>query len=367
MKKVFAIAVAALVSLFMVSAAQAANEEPVAKTTIKPKLKSLYKNVATPVDLKIRADVDSPPSEVFITPMKNTLIRFPNGVKFVPKANMPVCTDAKLNENSALGNPKQVIEDCKKSVVGTGISTILLSKAKAAPLPDPILVIFHAGKSNTGNPKIKIYGYSQKTTVGILMTGELKNGILDVAIPVLSYDSSVLFYEFNIPGKPLVRPELDVNTRGLDQTYAQASCPTGTLKTSAEFTFGPRDPATGADTGPEYTVPAPETTQACKGLPGKPNAKLNVKVKGPKAVKRGKKGTFKVTIRNTGVLNATGVKVTSTGGGKANAGTVKAGKSKTVKVKAKVTGRKGAKKTLVFKVKGKGAKVATAKVKVRVK
>jgi len=252
-------------------------------------------------------------------------------------------------------------------VVGTGISTILLFQSKAAALDDPILVIFHAGKSASGNPKIKIYGYSQGTTVGILMTGELKNGILDVAIPVLSYDSSVLFYEFNIPGKPLKRPELEVNTRGLDKTYAMATCPTGTLTTGGEFLFGPRDPSTGENVGPEYTVESPDTKQNCKGLPGKPNAKLKLKAKGPKAVKRGKKGTFKVTIRNTGVLNASKVKVTSTGGGKANAGTIKAGKSKTVKVKAKVTGKKGSKKTLVFKAKGKGVKAATVKLKVRVK
>lgn len=366
MKKAFAIAVAAFVSLLMVSTAQAANEEPVAKTTIKPQLKSLFKKTATPVDLTIRADVDSPATEVKIMPMKNTLIKFPKGINFNPKPNMPVCTDAKLNAQSALGDPAAVVNDCKDSVVGTGTSTILLFQSKAAALDDPILVIFNAGKSANGNPKIKIYGYSQGTTVGILMTGELKNGVLDVAIPVLSYDSSVKYYQFDIPGKTLNRPELNVKAKGLDQTYVTATCPTGVLKTDGEFTFGTRDPGTGQDTSPEYTISSPETTQNCKGLPGKPSAKLSLKVKGPAKVKSGKKGTFKVTLKNTGVLDATGVKVTSTGGGKASAGTIKAGKSKTVNVKAKVSGRKGAKKTLVFKAKGKGVSAkATAKVTVK--
>ncbi len=79
-------------------------------------------------------------------------------------------------------------------------------------------------------------------------------------------------------------------------------------------------------------------------------AKINkVKVKGSKKVKRNKKSTYKVTIKNNGAVAAKNVKVKMTGKGvtgKANAGSIAAGKSKTVKVKAKFK-KKGKIKTNV--------------------
>lgn len=367
MKKVFAIAVAAVLSLLMVSTAQAGNETVTASTNIAPQKGSLYQAYPTSAKLTIRADVHVPDSEATVTPMKNTLIRFPDGLSFNPNSKVtPTCGDDKLNAQSPLGTPTAIVDACADSVVGTGTSAIYLAKFKANLLADPILVIFNAGVSNSGNPKIKIYGFSKGTGVGILMTGELKNGVLDVAIPVLSYDSAVQYYQFDIPGTGLVRPDIGVNTAGKDPNYVEAICPaSGKLTTSAEFVLGQRDAATGANIGTEVTVKAPETTQTCKGSAGK--AKLGgVKVKGPKSVRSGAKGTFKVTVKNTGTGVAKGVTVTATGGGKGKGGNIAPGASKTIKVKTKVSGRKGGKATIKFTAKAGNVK-ATGKTKVSVK
>ncbi len=359
MKKAFAVAVAALVSLFMASAAQAANEEVSATTKVESKSGKLYQAYPVPVDFTIRADVSAPPSETFITPMKNTRTTFPKGVSFNPDPKMPVCTDSKLSLSSDLNTPSTIVAACKDSVVGTGTSTIYLAGAKTGPIPDPILVIFNAGKSAKGDPKIKIYGYSKQTQVGILMHGELKNSVLDVAVPVLSYDSAVQYYQFDLPGDGLNRPEIDVNTRGLDPKYVRATCPTGTLVTKADFVLGKRNPSTGEPVGEERTVTSDPTTQSCVGDPGK--AKLSGKAKGPKGkVKRGSKAAFKVTVSNKGTGIAKTVKVSGPGGS-ANAGNIAPGKSKTVTVRAKVT-----KPVVKFTIKGKGVSASTsAKVKLK--
>ena len=366
MKKLFAIAVAALMALTMASQAQAANESVTASTPISPIKGSFYQTYATPANLTIRADVTIPPAEPKILPLKNTKITFPKGLSFNPSKSMPVCGDDKLNLQSPLGSPVAVLDACKDSVVGTGTSTIYLAKQQAAPLADPILIIFSAGKSSAGNPKIKIYGFSKGTGVGILMEGELnKQNVLDVAVPVLSYDSAVQYYQFDLPGPVLDRQEeLGFKAQGLDKNYVRAICPaSGKLVTNADFILGERNPTTGADTTTPVTVSAPEDVRNCTGLPGK--AVLKGTVKGPKSVKNGAKGKFKVTIKNNGTAVANGVVVTAAGG-KAKAGNIPAKGSKTVTVKAKVSGKKGRKATVKFTIKGKGVS-GKAVTRVRVK
>ncbi|MBN8868714.1 MAG: hypothetical protein J0H66_02415 [Solirubrobacterales bacterium] len=351
-------------TLLVAAEAQAANESVTAKTPVSPVKGSFYQSYPRPANLTIRADVTIPDSQALILPMKNTKITFPSTISFNPKKSMPACTDDKLNTQSPLGTPTAVLEACKDSVVGTGTSTIYLFKQKAHPLADPILIIFSAGRSASGNAKVKIYGFSKGTGVGILMTGELKNHVLDVAIPVLSYDSAVQYYQFDLPGKELDRPDIGIAAKGLDPSYVQATCPaSGKLTTNADFILGERDASTGEDTGPETTVSSPPETQNCTGLKGK--AILKASIKGPKAVKNGKKGTFKLTIKNNGTAVAKGVRV-SAPGGKSGKVTIAAKASKTVKVKAKVSGKKGRKATVKFTIKGSGVSAkATAKVKVK--
>lgn len=367
MKKLFAIFVALVASLSMVSTAQAVNEEVTGTTEITSISGPLYQALPKPVNIEIHAEVIPPPANVTVDPMKNTKITFPEGVTFNPNEKVtPTCPDSKIGPatNLSLG-PKALIDLCPKSVIGTGIAPLYLGKFQAAPLNDPVLIIFNAGKDGQGRAKIKIYGYSKQTTVGVLMYSTLKGRVLDTAIPVLSSDSAVKFYTLQIPGPVLDRPDLNIKIKGFDKNYARATCPaSGVWKTNSVFELGQRDVSTGQPTSPTVTVDSPETTQDCTGLKG--SAKLKGSVKGPSAVKKGAKGTFKVTIKNTGTGMANAVKVTATGGGKANAGNVTPGTSKTVTVKTKVNGRKGGKTKITFTIKGKGVSAKAVKT-VRVK
>ena len=128
--------------------------------------------------------------------------------------------------------------------------------------------------------------------------------------------------------------------------------------------MGTRDPATGADTSPTTTKTAPTSNEACSGKAGK--AKVSAKVsKKPNAVKNGKKGAFKITVKNSGTASAKNVVITAPGA-KVKGGKIAPGKSKTYNVKAKVKGKKGKKVTVKFKVKGNGFSAGTkAKVKVK--
>ena len=364
MKKLVAIVMALVASFALAASAQAADETVLGTTNVEPRNGPLYQAKPVPVNLTIRAEVTTPALSPKVNPLKNTKTTFPAGVTFNPNNKVtPVCTDAMLSETSNLADPAGVVQGCKDSVVGTGTSAIIIAKINqpGALVGDPILVIFNAGKDNQGRAKIKIYGYSKTTNVGILMNGTLINGVLDVAVPVLSNDSAVKYYQFDMPGPLLDRPDINVSTRGLDPNYVRAICPpSGKLVTNSEFVLGERTYPGGVDTTPSVTVQSPDTTQDCVGNPGK--AKLAASVKGPKAVKAGAKGAFKVTVKNNGTGIAKAVKVTATGGGKANAGNIKPGASKTVTVRTKVTGRKGSKKTLTFTAKG----GATAKAKIKV-
>ncbi len=93
-------------------------------------------------------------------------------------------------------------------------------------------------------------------------------------------------------------------------------------------------------------------TQLDDPVPPTPTAKVSkVSVSGPAKVKKGKKATYKVRITNSGKASATGVKLKVSGKGvsaKSSAGTVAAGKTKTVKVKLKP--KKPGKVKLTFKV-----------------
>ncbi|HMY26907.1 MAG TPA: hypothetical protein PLJ59_11320, partial [Solirubrobacterales bacterium] len=133
----------------------------------------------------------------------------------------PACTDSKLSITSNLADPAGVVASCPKSVVGSGTAAIFLAKVNLPEtlIVDPILIVFNAGTTGSGQPKLKIYGYSKTTNVGILMTGTLKGEVLDIAIPVLSNDSAVKYFQLNIPGGQLVRDDINVNVHGLDPNY----------------------------------------------------------------------------------------------------------------------------------------------------
>ncbi|MBN8867701.1 MAG: hypothetical protein J0H98_09105 [Solirubrobacterales bacterium] len=348
------------------ASAHATGESVVGTTHITSLKGPLYQQQPKPVDLVVRAEVSTPDSATTVLPLKRTTFTFPQGMSLHPNNKLtPPCTDQKLNEQSDLSNAAGIVQACASSVVGTGTSTIYIGKQKSVPIEDPILVVFNAGTDSQGQAKLKIYGYSKFTNVGILMHGTLKGRTLDVAVPMLSLDSAVKYFELQLPGPLLDRQDIGVKAQGLDKNYVRATCPAnGTWTTNSVFELGERDPSTGNPVGGTVTAKSDPTTQECKGIAGKPKLKV-VKVKGPKAVKSGKKGVFKVTISNKGTATAKATKVTAPGG-RASAGNIAPGKSKTVKVKAKVKGKKGKKAKIKFTVKSGGVK-ATKVVKVRVR
>jgi hypothetical protein len=368
LKKYIALVIAMVVPFALVANANAANESVTATTHITGIGGKLYKEAQVSSNLNIHAEVTTPNSSPKVLPMKNVKITFPAGMTFKPNdSKTPVCGDSKLSTSSNLADPAGVANACKSSVIGTGTAAIYIAKVNqpTALVTDPILIAFNAGKNSSGQPKMKIYGYSDTTHVGILMVGTLKGRVLDIAVPVLSSDSAVKYFDLDFPGETLSRPELGVNVRGLDKNYVQAKCSSTPLKTNATFELGERSYPGGQETGPTTTVVSPETTQPCTGLAGK--AKLGgVKIKGPNAVKNGRKGVFKVTVKNNGTATAKKVIVTSNRGGKAKAGNIAPGKAKTVKVKVKIRGKKGKKIAVKFTAKsGKVKAGATKRVRVK--
>ncbi|MCB0861467.1 MAG: hypothetical protein KDB54_12525, partial [Solirubrobacterales bacterium] len=319
LKKYIALVIAMVVPFALVANANAADETVTATTDLSPKSGTFYKEAQVASELKLRAEVTTPNTSPKVNPMKNVKVTFPAGMTFKPNnSKTPVCPDSKLSPSSNLSDPSGVVSACSKSVVGTGTAAIYLAKINqpTALIGDPILVVFNAGTNNSNQPKLKIYSYSKTTNVGILMTGTLKGSVLDIAVPVLSNDSAVKYFELDLPGDQLDRPDIGVNTHGLDPNYVQAKCASSPLKTNAVFELGERAYPSGTETGPTTTVTSPQTTQDCVGNAGK--VKLGgMKVKGPSAVKNGKKGTYKVTVKNTGTRTAKNVVVTNNRGGKA--------------------------------------------------
>ncbi len=368
LKKPLAFLLALIVPMALAASAQAAGESVTATTKITGKAGKLYKDAQVAADLTIHAEVTTPPSSAKVLPMKNVKVTFPAGMTFQPNnKKTPVCADGKLNDQSDLSDPSGVLNACKSSVVGTGTAAIYLAKNNQPNylIEDPILIAFNAGTNNQGQAKLKIYGYSKRTNVGILMNGALNGSVLDIAVPVLSNDSAVKYFDLEFPGPALTRPELGIDTKGLDPNYVQAKCSSSPLKTNASFELGERSYPGGQPIGPTTEVASPETYQDCVASAGK--AKLGgMKVKGPKAVKNGRKGTFKVTVRNNGTATAKKVVVTTNRGGKAKAGNIPAGKAKTVRIKVKVKGRKGGKVAIKFTAKS-GKVKASVKKKVRIK
>lgn len=357
-KKFLIALISLLVPFSAVSAAQAANESVSAESTLTPRSGSFYKDKTVASNLKLDVVVTPGTGEATVDPIKNVKVTFPDGMTFKPNNN--ICPDSKLNSQSPLGSPQTIVDSCQSAVVGTGTATILLFRQVSAPLADPILVAFNAGKTSSGQPKLKIYGFSKGTGVGILMTGTLKGEVLDIAIPVLSYDSAVSNFNLNFPGEKLDRPDINISTEGHDPNYVQAKCVNGKQVTNAVFELGTRDPATGADFGPTTQKTAPTTTKNCSGQAGK--AKLGVtKLAGPNAVKNGKTGTFKITLKNNGTATAKNVVVTTNVGGKGKGGNIAPGATKTVAVKVKIKGKRGKKVNVKFTAKSGNVKVAKAK------
>ena len=142
----------------------------------------------------------------------------------------------------------------------------------------------------------------------------------------------------------------------------------------AEDAVGNQDPTPATrtftvDTSVDPPVVDPPTVDPPVDPPPVGEAKIGkVKVTGPAKVKRGKKATYKVKVKNSGNAAATGVKLNVKGKGikaKKSVGKIAAGKTKTVKVKLKP--KKPGKVKASFKVSSDNAGGKTVKKTIRVR
>lgn len=373
MKRLFAtftgIAVAAFMSLSLAGPASAANETATVGLTMTPQSGQLSTTQPRPVDWRVNVEVKAPASSAQVQPMKRVKASFPKNMSFNPKSNTPVCPDSQIGPKSNLSFPPDtVIARCPDAVLGNGTAGLYLAKnnSPAGPtLIDPVLIVFNGGTNSKGQAVIKIYGYSQGTGAGIYMEGALVNDVLDIKIPVLTYDSAVGDFNLNIPGSNAPQ----VNRRGVDKTYVKTTCSTGTWLTNAKFTLGTRNTA-GSATSPDYGVDAPQASTSCHGVKTQSGKFANLKVKGKSKVKKGKKYTYKVKVKNRGNANIKHVKVVVNGKGvkgkkKVKLGTLKKGHAKWAKLKLKF--KKKGKVKLKVKANGRGAHAKVKRKTVKVK
>jgi len=267
-KKYLAVLIAILVPMAAFTAtAQAAGESAAVSAKITPRGGKFFKKKRVASNLSVAATITPGSSSATVLPTKNIKFTFPAGMGLNPNRN--VCPNSKLGPNSNLSlGPKWAVQQCPKAVVGTGTAMIYLAKIKASPLRDPVLIAFNAGKNGKGQAKLKIYGYSKQTTVGILMNGVLKGRVLSLNVPVLSSDSAVGDFRLQMPGPVLKRPDLGLNVKGLNPRYVLGSCAHSPLITSAVFTLGERNVSTGKPTGPTSKVNARKSVQKCVGKRG---------------------------------------------------------------------------------------------------
>lgn len=365
MRKLISVAMAiALAGSLALAASASAVPSFVGSLNPQPQGK-LYKEVAKPVNLNIDVKITPAPGDATLLPQIQTQIQFPDGMDFYPDPKMPVCE----REDSSTGKvgpgylpeslpPAAAIGLCPNSIVGEGRADLYLSQivSPATFITDPIMTVFNNGTDKNGKGRILVSAYSASTGAGILIGGSIDaKGLLKIDIPRLTADSSVPAYQLAIPG-----------TTGQDSKFVRSICKTGTWTDQEGVLLGKRN--TQGTISDELQLNGAVNATACEGLRGK--ARLaNVKVKGPKKVKANRKAKFKVTVKNRGTASARNVKLVAKGAGKGKkkVGKLIPGAKKTVRIKVKVKGKKGAKVAVKIKAKGKKTNAAVGKKKVRLK
>jgi len=244
-----------------------------------------------------------------------------------------------------------MIARCPNSIIGNGTAVFALAQNNNQNSPLAKLagetLVFNGGRSG-GLPKIKVYSYSYDTGVGIYTEAILQpDGHLLFNIPVLTADSSVRRLDMDIPGQQVVmeKPSLDQTVTlpaGQDPNYAQAKCVGNASPWTADFTLGSRD-ISGNPIGPPEVIVSDSGSFPCTGLVGK--AKIgSVQVSGPATVKRNKFVTYRIKVKNTGVIAAADARLRVSGKGialDAPVGSINPGATRTVnvRVRPRIAGR----------------------------
>jgi hypothetical protein len=328
--------------------ASAAGETAEADVSISPRGSTFFSNSFSAANWKV--DTAIVPSGPFpavptITPMKVADIGLPpsSALTFNPKASMPVCPDDQLGPPPTTNSipVPQMLARCPNSLIGNGTAVFGLAQSTSPTATrDGEILIFNGGRVG-GLPKIKVYAYSYDTTVGIYTSAILQpDGELKFDIPRLTSDSSVRSLNLAIPGQKIVieKPLFALTVTlppGQDPSYAQAKCVGNAgFPWTADFTLGSRD-AGGNPTGPpEFTV-GDLGTDPCTGVVGKATIG-SVQVSGPARTKRNRPATYRVRVRNSGNITATGVRLRISGRGisfNGPVGTINPGATRTLNVR----------------------------------
>jgi len=357
-------------ALALPAGANAANESLEASFSLEPQSGSFLNNGFKSANWEVANTVSVPAGEPQILPSKVIDIGNPQGEMTFNPGNMPVCGPTEIGPGLTSVPADVMVARCPDSVLGNGTAQFAFAQIPTTLL-DGQIIAFNGGTRN-GNALVKVYAYSYATNVGIYTEGELDNaGRLKFEVEQLTADSSVTTLNLAIPGERQVLSGVDpggddvILPKGVKSNYVQAKCSNGQFPWDSMFTHGTRA-TDNTPTSPD-TFTMDSGVASCEGVTGKGKIK-SVKVKGPKKVKRNKKVTFKVKVKNSGPVAAKNVKVKMTGKGvkgKANAGKIGPGKTKTVKVKAKFS-KKGKIKTTVKVTSGNAGK-KNAKTKITVK
>jgi|GEM_PF-1170694 len=284
-----------------------------------PLYREVYRPVAASLDIRVSVPFETPK----VTQLKVSNVTFPPEMDFFPNPKLtPACPKSKIGPSTNLGlGIIATVDLCPKSVVGTGTSAIHPAGLSNALIDDARLVIFNAGRTARGRPKLTIYGYSKAAGTGVLMNGVLaSDGQLKILLGILPYASSVSEFTMGIPGDPLEVEDSQSSggtrtIKGLDPGFLRARCTDGTWHATGQFVFGDRDGATGQPIGEETQVASNPFDLECSGLTGKPRVAIS-KISGPRSMKAGSKGVFVLKLANNGTSSAKSMKINVTGGAK---------------------------------------------------
>ncbi len=277
----------------------------------------VYRDLEMPIEAKLHIGVSVPPGAQLVTPMINSRVTFPADMSFHPDPDVtPVCPLSRVGPNAGLPTGiNSVVAACPRSVIGTGTARIHLARSAVHPtLDDPRLVIFNAGRTAQGRPRITIYGYSGQAASDVYMTGYLaRNGELDIAMGVLPFDSAIGEFTLGIPGAPIA---LDGGEQvvGRDPGYLRAKCSTGSWTAAGTFRFATRNQSTGNLTSEPFDVDSNSSLLECSGRPGKVTLGA-VLLKGSNKFRPGSTRAMKLVISNIGTATARKVRIRVSGGG----------------------------------------------------
>jgi hypothetical protein len=359
--------------------ANASGEIPASQMILEPKSGSFYNNAFKAAEWRVETGVTAPnPPNVEILPTRNTRLNLPPASQFTfnPPASMPVCPDNQIGPETNNSAPiPDIVAKCPNSIIGNGTATFLLNRVNQPENPsvslNGVVVIFNGGRVG-GQARLKFWAYSYDTGVAIYTEGTISPaGELDIPIPQLTFDSAVNSLNVNIPGQreEIYVPLLDqtvVLPGGQAPNYVQAKCDTGAFPYSADFLLG-RRLTDGTPTGDQVNFDGIGEDVPCTGV--RATAKLaKPAIKGPGTAKRGKVAKYKVTIRNTGGLAASGVRLKASGKGvKVNTavGSIPAGGKKTVTLKVKFRSKGRIKATFLATSGNGGKQKATKTIRVR--